>query len=79
MFLPKAAVVVRVQPHRLPHRAGGGAGLHRLPEGAGHPARRAPPEGPLRGGLPRRRQRVPDLRQEAPVKLHRFIYTAPIK
>lgn len=66
--LSEAAVAVWMQPHRLPHGAGGRPRHHRHPEGTGRPARGAPPAGALRGRLPRWRQWVPDLRQEAPVK-----------
>lgn len=70
-LLSKAAAVVRVQPHRLPHRAGGRPGHHRHAEDPGRPARIAPPAGSLRGWLHRRRQRVSVLCQEVSVKLQK--------
>lgn len=36
--VPKAAAAVRVQPHRLPHRAGGRHRHHRHPENTGRAA-----------------------------------------
>ena len=64
---PIAAAPVRMQPNRVPDRAGRGPGHHRDPEDSGRPAGEPTPTGAIRGRLPRRRRRVLVLCHEAPV------------
>uniref|UniRef100_A0A3Q2R0S6 fructose-bisphosphatase n=1 Tax=Fundulus heteroclitus TaxID=8078 RepID=A0A3Q2R0S6_FUNHE len=70
----KAAVAVRMQPHRLPDRAGGRPRHHRHPEDSGRSARSSPPAGSLCGRLAGRRQRVPVVCQEVLIKAAAELY-----
>ena len=66
---PIAAAPVRVQPNRVPDRAGRGPGHHRDPEDPGRPAGEPAPTGAVRGRLPRRCCRVLVVCQVAPVNI----------